>query len=410
MRGQTQLQSHIIIGGGPAGLMAAEVLSAAGRGVTLYERMPSVGRKLLIAGRGGLNLTHSEPFEKLLSRYGAARAQLETMLQAFPPAALIAWVHGLGQEIFVGSSGRVFPKSLKASPLLRAWLKRLIAQGVEIKTRHEWRGWSKDGQLTFRTASGEEVAVSGESTLLALGGASWPRLGSNGAWVEILSRRGIEIAPLRPANCGFNVNWSDPFRTRFGGTPLKGIALNFNGQTLRGEAVITDYGMEGGAVYALSASLRQAIDGQGTARVSLDLRPEQSASALAEKLNRSRAGESLANFLRKTISLAPVAINLLRELHGLKIATEPLALANQIKALPLILTGTQGLDRAISTSGGVPFSELDDGLMLRKLPGVHVAGEMLNWEAPTGGYLLQASFATAVRAARAILQNYGAAA
>ncbi len=402
------MHTHIIIGGGPAGLMAAEVLSAAGLGVTLYERMPTVGRKLLIAGRGGLNLTHSEPFDKLLSRYGAANAQLESILQAFPPAALIAWAHGLGQETFIGSSGRIFPKSLKASPLLRAWLKRLTAQGVEFKTRHEWRGWNEDGRLIFRTASGEDIAVSGASTILALGGASWPGLGSNGAWVEILSRRGIEIAPLRPANCGFNVNWSEALRTRFAGTPLKGIALNFNGQTHRGEAVITHYGIEGGAIYALSAALRQAIDGQGSALVSLDLRPEQSASVLAEKLNRSRAGESLANFLRKAVNLAPIGINLLREVYGPQLSTEPMALANQIKALPLVLTGTQGLDRAISTAGGVPFRELDDGLMLRKLPGVHVAGEMLDWEAPTGGYLLQASFATAVRAAQAILQNHGA--
>ncbi len=402
------MHTHIIIGGGPAGLMAAEVLSAAGLGVTLYERMPTVGRKLLIAGRGGLNLTHSEPFDKLLSRYGAANAQLESILQAFSPAALIAWVHGLGQETFIGSSGRIFPKSLKASPLLRAWLKRLTAQGVEFKTRHEWRGWNEDGRLIFRTASGEDIVVSGTSTILALGGASWPGLGSNGAWVEILSRRGIEIAPLRPANCGFNVNWSEALRARFAGTPLMGIALTLNGQTVRGEAVITHYGIEGGAIYALSAALRQAIEGQGTALVSLDLRPEQSASALAEKLNRSRAGESLANFLRKTINLAPIGINLLREVYGPQLSTEPKALANQIKALPLVLSGTQGLDRAISTAGGVPFRELDDGLMLRKLPGVHVAGEMLDWEAPTGGYLLQASFATAVRAAQAILQNHGA--
>lgn len=404
------MHTHIIIGGGPAGLMAAEVLSAAGRGVTLYERMPTVGRKLLIAGRGGLNLTHSEPFEKLLSRYGAANAQLEPVLKAFPPAAVIAWAQGLGQETFIGSSGRVFPKSLKASPLLRAWLKRLADQGVEIKTRHEWRGWNEDGQLTFRNPLGEDVAVPATSTILALGGASWPRLGSNGAWVEILSRRGIEIAPLRPANCGFTVKWSEPLRTRFAGAPLKGIALTLNGQTVRGEAVITHYGIEGGAIYALSAALRQAIDGQGSALLSLDLRPEQSASALAEKLNRSRAGESLANFLRKTINLAPIGINLLREVHGPQLATEPLALANQIKASPLLLTGTQGLDRAISTAGGVPFSELDDGLILRKLPSVHVAGEMLDWEAPTGGYLLQASLATAVKAAQAILQNNGTAA
>ncbi len=387
--------------------MAAEVLSAAGHGVTLYERMPSVGRKLLIAGRGGLNLTHSESYDNFCTRYGAANARLGPILKSFPPDALIKWVRGLGQETFIGSSGRVFPKALKASPLLRAWLKRLAAQGVHIKALHEWRGWNADGHLEFSVPNGERITAPSTSTILALGGASWPKLGSNGAWVEILSRRGIEIAPLRPANCGFNINWSEHVRSRFAGTPLQGIALSFNGQSVRGEAVITKYGIEGGAVYALSAELRQTIEKDGSARLSLDLRPEQSTITLSQKLNRPRAGETLANFLRKTINLAPVGINLLREVYATQIATEPLALAHQLKSLPLVLTGTQSLARAISTAGGVTFSELDDGLMLRKLPGVHLAGEMLDWEAPTGGYLLQACFATSVAAAGAILRGDG---
>ena len=401
------MQKHIVIGGGPSGLMAAEILSAAGHQVTVFDRMPSVGRKLLIAGRGGLNLTHSEPLDRFCARYGDRSAWLAPMIEAFPPQALIAWAQGLGQETFVGSSGRVFPRSLKSSPLLRAWLKRLDVQGVEFKTRHRWLGWSEDGRLKFESQSGDSVLVERATTVLALGGASWPRLGSNGDWLSLLEGQGIDVAPFRPANCGFNIGWSDHFRSRFAGTPLQGAAYRFSDVVVRGEAMVTRYGLEGGAIYALSSVLRKAVDAHGKVEIVIDLRPEVTIGKLAEKLNRPRAGETLANFLRKSISLAPVGVNLLREVFGDRIATEPLALAQQIKSLPLTLTGTQGLDRAISSAGGVRVSEMDDTLMLRKLPGVHVTGEMIDWEAPTGGYLLQACFATAVAAARGIINRHG---
>jgi uncharacterized flavoprotein (TIGR03862 family) len=395
-----------VIGAGPAGLMAAEVLSAAGLDVTVYDRMPSVARKFLIAGRGGLNLTHAEPMEKFQARYGTAAVRIAPILDAFPPQALIAWAEGLGQPTFVGSSGRVFPKSLKASPLLRAWLGRLKEQGVTIKTRHDWQGWNESGELIFAHLGAVERATV-DATILALGGASWPRLGSNGAWVDILNKCDVAIAPLRPANSGFSVAWSEPFRTRFEGTPLKSIALTFDGATARGEAMITRYGIEGGAIYALSAALRDAVAGQGSATLHVDLRPEIPHGDLAAKLDRPRSGDTQSNFLRKTINLAPVAINLLREVHGTALATDAQTLARQIKALPLVLTGTQGLDRAISTAGGIAFEALDNDLMLRALPNVYAVGEMLDWEAPTGGYLLQATFATAVTAARAVARRFG---
>lgn len=393
-----------IIGAGPAGLMAAEVLSAAGRTVTVYERMPSVARKLLIAGRGGLNITHSEAREKLDARYGEASAHLRPLIAAFSPRALIDWVEGLGEPTFVGSSGRVFPKSLKASPLLRAWLKRLDGQGVVIKSRHDWRGWNETGVLAFDGPSGR-MTHAPHATILALGGASWPRLGSNGAWVDILKARGVEIAPLRPANVGFTIAWSETFRSRFEGEALKGIAISHAGRKVRGEAMITRYGIEGGAIYALSADLREAIAHDQSATIAIDLRPEMPLADLAAKLARPRGGDSLANFLRKAVALSPVGINLLREAHQNDIASDPAALAQQIKVVPLALIGAQGLERAISTAGGVTFEAVDDDLMLRAVPNVYAIGEMLDWEAPTGGYLLQATFATAVAAARAILRK-----
>jgi len=392
-------QTIAVIGAGPAGLMAAEILSAAGLKVTVYDRMPSVARKLLIAGRGGLNLTHSEPLDRFKARYGAAAARFAPIIDAFPPKALVDWAEGLGQPTFVGTSGRVFPRSLKASPLLRAWLTRLDKQGVDIKTRQDWQGWAQSGDLIF--ASG--VSTKPDATILALGGASWPRLGSNGAWVGILAKHGVPITPLRPANMGFTVAWSEPFR-RFEGEPLKGIALTFEGRTVRGEATITNTGIEGGAMYALSADLREAIAGQGAATPAIDLRPDMSIAELTQKLSRPRGADSVSNFLRKSINLAPVAINLLRETHG-TLATDAPALARQIKAAPLKLTGTQPITRAISTAGGIKLDALDDGLMLRAIPDTYAVGEMLDWEAPTGGYLLQATFATAVHAARAILRK-----
>ncbi len=383
-----------VIGGGPAGLFAAETLAAAGHAVTVHDRMPSVGRKLLMAGRGGLNLTHSEDFEAFLGRYGAAEERLRPLLEAFPPSALVAWAGGLGQPTFVGSSGRVFPKALKASPLLRAWLARLADLGVSIRTRSEWLGWTDDGALRFRTPDGETTERP-DATVLALGGASWPRLGSDGGWAAWLG----DVAPFRPANMGFDVAWS-PVMQAFAGQPLKGIALAFRDRTVRGEAMVTRYGLEGGALYALSAPLRDAIAAEGSAQVTFDLRPEMTAGALTARLSQGKPGQSLSNHLRKALKLSPVEINLLREAHGKDLPTQPGALAAAIKAAPIRLTGVQGLARAISSAGGVRLDAVDDHLMLKSRPGVFVAGEMLDWEAPTGGYLLHASFATGLAAAR----------
>ncbi len=391
-----------VIGAGPAGLMAAEILSAAGMAVTVYDRMPSPGRKLLMAGRGGLNLTHSEAFETFATRYGAASERMRPILEAFPPAALVAWAEGLGEQTFTGSSGRIFPRTMKASPLLRAWLRRLGEQGVTLRTRHDWLGWD-DGALSFHGPGGP-VTVKPDATVLALGGASWPKLGSDGRWSEPLAARGVGMAPFQPSNCGFVVDWSSLFRARFGGTPLKGIALRFEGQSARGDAVVTEYGIEGGAIYALSAPLREAIARDGKAVLEIDLRPDMTRSRLTDKLSRPAKGQSLATFLRKAAHLPPVAVNLLREAGDLPAGG---ALAALIKGVPVTLTATQPIERAISTAGGVSLDAVDDDLMIRALPGVFAAGEMLDWEAPTGGYLLQASFATGVAAARGVLAWLG---
>ena len=393
--------SVAIVGGGPAGLIAAETLSARGCRVSVYDRMPTLARKLLMAGRGGLNLTHSEPFDRFRTRYGVAGERIAPYLEAFRPEALTAWAEGLGQPTFIGSSGRVFPESLKASPLLRAWLQRLDRQGVRLQPRAEWLGWDETGALKFRDRAPERA----DAVILALGGASWPKLGSAGDWAGILAARGVAITPFRPANCGFVVDWSEPFRMRFAGAPLKPLALSFAGERVRGEAMITDYGLEGGAVYALSARLRDAIERDGRAVLELDLRPDMSQDRLALRLSRPRGGQSLANFLRKAAGLPPVAVNLIREAHGQAVPEE---LAGAIKRLPLVLTASRGLDRAISSAGGVAWSEVEQDLMLRAIPGVFVAGEMLDWEAPTGGYLLQACFATGVAAAQGVLARLGA--
>jgi uncharacterized flavoprotein (TIGR03862 family) len=395
-----------IVGAGPAGLMAAEVLSAAGAGVTVYERMPSVGRKFLMAGRGGLNLTHSEPFEPFVARYGGAAAALRPLLEAFPPRALVDWAEGLGQATFVGSSGRVFPRAMKASPLLRAWLRRLRDQGVEVRTGAAWRGFGPDGALRIAAADGGERLIRPDASILALGGASWPRLGSDGGWAAILAAAGVEIAPFRPANGGFLADWSTPFADRFAGSPLKTIALAFDGQSVRGEMMITRRGIEGGAVYALGARLRDAIAVDGEAVLHVDIRPDLTEAALTERLVKPRGGGSLSNHLRKA-GLTPLAINLLREGAGEGLPADPVALARRIKAVPIRLTGSAPMERAISTAGGVRFDAMNDRLMLKTLPGVFVAGEMLDWEAPTGGYLLQACFATGATAARGVLERLG---
>ncbi|PVE24296.1 aminoacetone oxidase family FAD-binding enzyme [Microvirga sp. KLBC 81] len=391
-----------IIGGGPAGLIAAEALARSGLAVTVYDRMPSVGRKFMMAGRGGLNLTHSEDFERFVTRYAEAEPVLRPLIEAFRPKDLRAWCEGLGEATFVGSSGRVFPKAFKASPLLRAWLTRLEDLSVRFALRHTWQGWDAEGALVFTDAAGQTVTTKPDATILALGGASWPRLGSDGSWVSMLQGKGIAVAPLRPANMGFTLPWSEVMRSRFEGEPLKRIALAFEGVTVKGEAIITADGIEGGAVYALSRSLRNAIERQGSAKLLLDLRPDLSLDALEKRLSLPRKGQSASTFLRKAAGLSPLGIATLRE-SAPQLPVEPEALARLIKAVPLTLTGTKSLGRAISTAGGVPFSELDEHLMLRRMPGVFVAGEMLDWEAPTGGYLLQATFATGIAAAKGVL-------
>jgi uncharacterized flavoprotein (TIGR03862 family) len=378
--------------------MAAEVLARGGARVTVYDRMPSVGRKFLLAGRGGLNLTHSEEVERLLGRYGDAEARLRPAIEALSPAALRAWCEGLGQETFVGSSGRVFPQAMKASPLLRAWLRRLDACGVAFKLRHHWRGWDADGRLQFESPEGR-VVVDASATVLALGGASWPRLGSDGGWVDVLAEAGITVAPLRPANCGFVVQWSDVFRSRFEGQPLKRIGLSFGGQGVRGEAVITQTGLEGGGVYALSGALRDAIAAAGEAILQIDLRPDLTQAELERRLAAPRGKQSLSTFLRKAAKLSPAATGLLREADATSaLPSDPAALAARIKAVRIGLLEVGPIARAISSAGGVSFDEVDAHFMLRRRPGTFVAGEMLDWEAPTGGYLLQAAFATGTAA------------
>src|SRR3954452_1502904 len=343
------------IGRGPAGLMAAEVLATAGAGITLYDRMPSPGRKFLLAGRGGLNLTHSEEFEHLLSRYGSAAPSLRAAIEAFPPADLRAWCEGLGQTTFVGSSGRIFPTALKASPLLRAWLRRLDTLGVQFRSRHHWTGWDEEGALDFVGPAGR-FTLQADATVLALGGASWPRLGSDGSWVDALTESEVKLPPLAPANSGFTIHWSDVFRNRHAGQPLKRIELAFGGRTARGEVIVTQSGLEGGAIYALSPALREAIEATGEAILHIDLRPDIAVPALESQLSAPRGKQSLATFLRKTVALAPVAVGLLHEATLASSerlpAMAPAALARLIKAVPVRLTGAAPLARAISTAGG----------------------------------------------------------
>lgn len=390
-----------VVGAGPAGLMAAETLARGGARVVVHDRMPSVGRKFLMAGRGGLNLTHSEPAEAFVGRYGERQSLIAPWLGAFSQADLVTWAEGLGQRTFVGSSGRVFPKVMKASPLLRAWLARLADLSVEVRSRSRWTGWDGD-DLVFETADGERRERAA-ATVLALGGASWPRLGSDGAWTPWLEATGAEVAPLVPANAGFDVAWSPVLVERFAGAVLKPAVLTFGDRSVRGELVVTRYGVEGGAVYALSSALRETIARDGSAVLTVDLRPDLNEAVLAERLSRPRkAKDSLTNHLRKAGGLSPVAVAMLREIGEIPANVEKLA--KRIKAVRLKLTGMQGLERAISSAGGVRFESLDPSLMLRSRPGVFVAGEMIDWEAPTGGYLLQASLASGVVAGRAALE------
>lgn len=394
-----------VIGGGPAGLMAAEVLGQAGVNVDLYDAMPSVGRKFLLAGVGGMNITHAEDYADFASRYGERAGDLRPLLDAFSPDALREWIHGLGIDTFVGSSGRVFPTDMKAAPLLRAWLKRLRESGVQLHTRQRWLGWDEHGALRIAGPQGE-IRVAADATLLALGGGSWARLGSDGAWVPLLHDRGIAIAPLQPANCGFEVaGWSEHLREKFAGAPLKTVSLALPGEAPRkGEFVLTATGIEGSLVYALSARIREAINRDGTATVLLDLLPDRSQAQIADALARPRGSQSMAKHLHRQLRLDGVKAGLLRELSDAATFQDPQALAAAIKALPIRLLRPRPLDEAISSAGGVPFEALDANLMLRQLPGVFCAGEMLDWEAPTGGYLLTACFASGRAAAEGMLR------
>jgi len=402
-----------IIGGGPAGLMAAEVLSGADVQVDLYDAMPSLGRKFLLAGKGGLNLTHSEGREAFLSRYGARRTEIEPLLNAFGADDLRAWAAGLGIETFVGSSGRVFPREMKAAPLLRAWLHRLRGAGVNFHVRHRWLGWTPDSgqtseaprvaqaprlRLLFATPEGEKT-LSADAVILALGGGSWAKLGSDGAWVPLLQARGIDIAPLRPANCGFDIAWSEHFRNRYAGEPLKTVVascLDGEGSEIRrqGECVITETGLEGSLIYALAAPLRDRIEAEGSALLHLDLAPGKSLQRVTEEIVHPRGSRSLSSHLQSRVGITGVKAGLLREVLGAAAYSDPVQLAAAIKTLPLQLIAPRPLDEAISTAGGVRFEALDEHLMLHDLPGVFCAGEMLDWEAPTGGYLLTACFAS----------------
>ena len=401
----TSLPPHVaIIGGGPAGLMAAEVLSQAGVRVDVYDAMPSVGRKFLLAGVGGMNITHSEAYPAFLSRYAERAPQIAPLLRAFDADALCRWIHGLGIETFVGSSGRVFPTDMKAAPLLRAWLKRLRESGVVIHTRHRWLGWLPDGALRVDSPEGEKH-ITPDATVLALGGGSWARLGSDGAWMPLLAERGVALAPLQPSNCGFEVaGWSEVLRNKFAGAPLKNIALALEHHSPRlGECVITASGIEGSLIYAWSAPIREAINQQGAATVLIDLLPGKAVDNVEKALAKPRGSRSMSKHLHSQLGLDGVKAALLRELAPAECFTNPAQLARAIKALPLQLITPRPLDEAISSAGGVRFEALDHNLMFNAVPGVFCAGEMLDWEAPTGGYLLTGCFASGRAAGLGVL-------
>jgi uncharacterized flavoprotein (TIGR03862 family) len=400
-------KSVAVIGGGPAGLMAAEVISTHGIKVDLYDSMSSLGRKFLMAGKGGLNITHSELFEQFLARYGERRAQIEPLLKTFGPNQLLEWVHGLGIETFVGTSGRVFPAGMKASPLLRAWLKRLSDSGVTFHLRHKWQGFAaEDGGsslLRFESPDGEKT-IKPDATVLALGGGSWSRLGSDGAWIPWLEQAGVRVAAFQPSNCGFDVNWSPHFRERFEGQPLKSIVLSFGSFRQQGEFIVTKEGVEGSLIYAASARLRDEITAKGTATILLDLAPDRALGWLIEKLSKPRGERTMASHLEKTVGIKGIKAGLLREFVPKEEFTNVERLADSIKALAIPLVAPHPLDEAISSAGGVTFEALDEHLMIRSLPGVFCAGEMLDWEAPTGGYLITACMASGYVAARGVLK------
>lgn len=395
--------SVAVIGGGPAGLMAAEVLSASGLRVEVYDSMPSLGRKFLMAGKGGLNLTHSELFDKFITRYGSRRDRIEPMLRRFGPDDVRVWARGLGVETFVGTSGRVFPVGMKASPLLRAWLKRLDDAGVKFHLRHRWIGWDEDRSLRFETPDGIK-SVKADAVVLALGGGSWSRLGSDGKWVPTLEQAGAKVEALKPSNCGFDVDWSPVFMEKFDGAPLKSVALTFEGFHQQGEFIITKDGVEGSLIYAASAKLRDEIYAKGKAVIELDMLPDKTEAQLRERLSRPRGSRTMASHLEKTLGLKGVKVGLLREFVSKENFADTDKLADFIKRLPIPLIAVRPLDEAISSAGGVTFESLDEHLMLKNLPGVFCAGEMLDWEAPTGGYLLTACFASGRTAGEGVLK------
>ena len=404
MLSTTHIKSRItIIGAGPAGLMAAEVLTQKGMHVDIYDAMPSVGRKFLMAGKGGMNITHAEPYADFLTRYGKGQSNIEPLLNAFTPDDLRKWIHGLNIDTFVGSSGRVFPADMKAAPLLRAWLHRLRENGVTFHVRHRWCGWNTENRLHFDTPQGERI-VDADAIVLALGGGSWPQLGSDAKWVSLLAQRGIDIAPLRPANCGFDIEWSAHFRKRFVGKPLKSVAITFGNISKQGECIITENGIEGGLIYAFSAALRDEIDRNGYAILHLNLLPDWTSQRVSDEINHPRGSRSLSSHLQSRLGLKGVKANLLREILGAQNFNDLACLSNAIKSLPLKLISARPLSEAISSAGGVKFEALDEHLMLRKMPGVFCAGEMLDWEAPTGGYLLSACFASGLAAGKGLMK------
>lgn len=394
-----------VIGGGPAGLMAAEILGRAGVKVHVYDAMPSVGRKFLMAGKGGLNITHSEPFADFLSRYVAGKDRLAPLIENFSPSHLREWVHDLGIMTFIGSSGRVFPEEMKAAPLLRTWLHRLKSMGVLFHVRHEWLGWDETGShgLRFQTPEGIRE-IKADAVVLALGGGSWPQLGSTGKWTGLLSDKHVQIAPLAPSNCGFDVRWSDFFRERFAGHPLKSVSMDFGGWKLKGDCMVTDYGIEGGIVYALSAFIRTALIESGKATVWVDLKPDSLLDELIKAASKPRGKESIGNFLRKRFAIEGAKAALLREKLSLADFGDAEILGNALKAFPLDIVSPRPLAEAISSAGGVSFDEIDDNLMIKALPGIFCAGEMLDWDAPTGGYLITACLASGLAAGQGVVK------
>jgi len=390
--------SVAVIGGGPAGLMAAEVLCQGGVKVDVFDAMPSVGRKFLMAGKGGMNITHSEPLPSFAARYGSRQENMAPLLDAFSPQALREWIHTLGIETFVGSSGRVFPREMKAAPLLRAWLHRLREAGCSFHMRHRWLGWDENNALRFSTADNEK-SVQADAAILALGGGSWARLGSDGLWVPLLEQRGVSVAALKPANCGFNTMWSEHFSTRFAGEPIKTVALSYTDTAgiehrKQGELMITAGGIEGGLIYALSAGLRDKIAASGAVQVYLDLLPDKDSKQVMNEITHPRGSRSMSSHLQSRLGIKGVKAGLLRELLTAQVYADPRLLSAAVKSLPLTLSAPRPLDEAISSAGGVTFESMDEHLMIRGLPGVFCAGEMLDWEAPTGGYLLTACFAS----------------